>query len=185
VIGEVHYNGASGYTPIAPYTLSPISEAGFKTLTATGVTMATQQFAALTYNYTNDPPAYYSAFAYALSPTAATSVNATFDSGGGTSPPTFSTTSITASLTTNVPNCFGIIFVFNDGTVGPLPSLTPPAGWTVDTTTPLVNTYPPMGGGAGMIAWHSTNPLPVGTTTVVVPNPTNINLLVEGVAIAP
>jgi hypothetical protein len=36
-----------------------------------------------------------------------------------------------------------------------------------------------------MVTWYSSNPLPVGTTTVTVPNPTGVNMLVEGVAVSP
>jgi hypothetical protein len=180
VIGEVHYNGALAYTPVPPYSTPTISEAGFKTLstTATSATPATQSFAMLTPE--SGPTAYYSAFGYVLEPSGS-AINTTYDSGGGG--PNFSTSSITVTLTTTVPNCLGIIFIFNDGTNGPLASTiatNPAMGWSSEMGAPYVNAA-----NSGMVTWYSSNPLPVGTTTVTVPNLTRVNMLVEGVAVSP
>jgi hypothetical protein len=176
VIGDVHYNGADAYAASGGYTTINDS-AGFKTMGGTGMTTNVQNYAIVTEAGGN---ADYSAYAYDLQNVSPTNpVNAMYNNLAQPNRPVPS--SVTVTLTTTVANCYGIVFLYSDN--NSLPAVvTDPNGLTRDFSG--VNDA-----GSAMIAYHSTTPLPLGTTSYTFTDPsvngTPVNLVGQGVAIAP
>jgi hypothetical protein len=168
VIGDAHYDGSNtaNFLPLSPYNVIQ-NPMGFSTVYATGATTAIQTYG----QFVGQPIVDYASFGYDLRNVSALNpINAVSDGS-------LTTGNVTVTLTTTVPNCYAVVFLYSTD-MDPTASVIVPAGLTEDFTG-FNSAF------TSLITYHSTTPLPVGTTTYTFVETAPIGLLAQGTAFAP